>query len=88
MSIAEGTLVKATVNNPPVEFGGIVTHVREINIQDNKVTIAKIIFQNDEKTRGVYAFYPEYSYSSKETTRAVSLISGNNSCPNTLIVIE
>ena len=88
MSIVEGTLVRATVNNPPVEFGGVVTQAREINIQDKKVTIAKIMFQTDEKTRGVYAFYPEYSYGSNETTRAVSLISGDDSCPNTLIVIE
>lgn len=86
MNIEEGTMVKAEKNYPPTTIGGVVTHVREIEIQDQKIFMVKVMFQDETKTRGTYAFYPN-TYNNNQTKQDVALISGNNSCPDKISVI-
>ena len=59
MKIQEGTMVTATINNPPVKVTGVVTQTRENTIDEREVTFANIIFQTESKPQAVYAFYVE-----------------------------
>ena len=59
MKIQEGTMVTATINNPPVKVTGVVTQVRENTIDEREVVLANIIFQTENKPQAVYAFYVE-----------------------------
>lgn len=57
MKIQEGTMVTATINNPPVNITGVVTQARENTIDEREVVLANIIFQTEKKEQGIYAFY-------------------------------
>ena len=87
MNIQEGTMVKAEMNYPPITIGGVVTHTKEIEIQEQKIFMVKVIFQDEAKTRGTYAFYPN-TYNKNQTEQDVVLISGNNSCPDKISVVQ
>lgn len=86
MKIEEGTMVKAEMNYPPTTINGVVTHTREIEIEEQKIFMVKVMFQDEAKTRGTYAFYPRFTRDN-QTEQDVTLISGNNSCPDKISVI-
>ncbi len=80
-------MVKAEMNYPPITIGGVVTHAREIEIQEQKILMVKVMFQDEAKTRGTYAFYSNTYNNNNQTKQDVALISGNNSCPDKISVV-
>lgn len=77
MKIQEGTMVAATINNPPVKVTGVVTQTRHVEIDEREVTFANIIFQTESKPQAVYAFYVE-SHSGKPEVMKI----GKNDAPS------